>query len=212
MPRKVRVARHISDDFIAKFREVERDAIPHNPVFLRMIVWALLARTKQRSPAEARFLKYFVQTFAVLERENPFILVKFMQNDPEDEVGRALKEVIEAGLQTLIYRKVGRSQHHLPILRLQRELLAQYINQHPYPQQVRQRESWLHEHSGPIWNRLSPLKCMCSYPDSLSGSLQDDLNWSRTPGQVIYLLLADLHQSTPDQIKKLLSHTTRPSR
>ena len=145
-----------------------------------------------------------------MERRNSGLLASDLEKDPE------LNFLTQVGLRTVLYNlaygKPGRHKHYVPFLRLQRALLVRYFKEHPYPQQPGRRESWLHAHAGPIWNLLSPLKCLCRYSKCPRGSLLDDLHWSRTPGQVIFLLLAELHQAKPGQIQKLLTHPPRPSR
>lgn len=210
MPRKVKAAGNVSDKFIAQLGEVGRDFIPHDPVLSRMAVAALLFRVEQRNPVEAQFLRYSLQMLAFMERKNPGLRASDLSNDPE--LNGLIQEALRTALYNLAYGKLGRHEHYVPFLHLQRDFLVQYINRHPYPQQAGRRESWLHAHAEPIWNLLTQLKCLCRYSKSLRDLPLDNLNWSRTPARVICLLLAKLHQATPAQIQKLLSHSPRPSR
>lgn len=210
MPRKIKAARNVSDKFIAQLGEVGRDFLPHDPVLAGMAVAALLFRVEERNKLEAQYLRYSLQMLATMERQFPGLQVSELKNDRE--LNWLIQKALRTTLRNLVYGKPGRHEHYVPFLRLQRDYLVQYFNRHPYPQQAARREAWLQAHARPIWTLLSQLKCLCRYSKSLLSLPLDDLNWSRTPGRVIWLLLAELHHATPAQIQKLLSHSPRASR
>lgn len=209
MPRKVKVAWNVSEQFLKRLTEVGQDFIPHDPFLARMTVGALLLRVEERSPKEAHFLRQSLQLFALMEREFPGLSTKDLRDNPA--LMSLIQKVLATTLHSLVYGKPQRHEHYIPFLHLQRVLLVQYIDRHPYPSQAVRREGWVHEHAEPIWDLLSQLKCLCQYSKSLRDISLDDLNWSRTSGRVICLLLAKLHRATPAQIQKLLSHSSRSS-
>lgn len=210
MPRKLKATWNVSEQFLERLTDVGRDFIPHDPVLVRMTVGALMLRVEERSPKEAHFLRHSLVLLAFMEREFPNLSTTDLKNNPT--LMSLTQKVLATTLHSLVYGKPGRHEHYIPFLRLQRLLLVQYIDRHPYPSQAVRCEGWVHEHAEPIWDLLSQLKCLCQYSKSLRDISLDDLNWSRTPGRVICLLLAKLHRATPAQIQKLLSHSPRSSR
>lgn len=209
MPRKLKAAWNVSEQLLRKLTDVGRDFIPHDLALARMTVAALLLRVEGHNPVEAHFLKHSLQLLALMEREFPSLSITDLKNDPE--LMYLTQKVLTTTLHSLVYGKPGRHEHYIPFLHLQRVLLVQYLARHPYPQQAVRREAWIQAHAGPIWDLLSQLKCLCKYSKCPRNIPLDDLNWSRTPGRVICLLLAKLHRATPAQIQKLLSHSPRLS-
>jgi hypothetical protein len=117
-----------------------------------------------------------------------------------------MMNIMRIALAELREGERDRYSHITTILQIQQSFLVSLMEVSPLPATLMGREKWLQRHIEDICTVLSPFKCYCSYPQSLNGIRVDDYQWSRTPGDFICLLLAELHRTTPAQIRKLLSH------
>ena len=184
-----------------------RDPIPHDPTLLRAIVRALLTRIDKKAPREAAWIKGIVQELAAMEYD-----ALLAQASDEEKTG------IHDGFLELIQSSgPGWRTHDAEIVKVQRRVLVIFVSLNPYPTGPSERWGWIVKHGGEIMKLIAGLPCLCRYERDWKG-LKDGVpikgkgrkaarlepGHCRTPGEIIDLLLAYVHNTTPQNIQKLL--------
>jgi len=203
------------------FAGVTGDPLPHDPERLRKIVEALLSRIERRNQKEARYLLGHIQRLAGIEHRFPLRSTKeyATASAPRQrllkEADKLAKELLKSAdaevLGVICNAVVPRSKHDADTLRLQRDLLTEFLRIHPYPMIRTTRDEalrgWIQKNVSRIWNVLADLPCYCTYLESYRGLLEADLSNCLGPAPLIDVILAKLHDSSEAAIRKILTHT-----
>ncbi|GKS58533.1 hypothetical protein YTPLAS18_20600 [Nitrospira sp.] len=214
-PLKKRVFDESAENVLARLTSVVSDPLPQQTVTLRLLLEALLRRIANRNPKEALFLRGHIRSIASVEKE--FVL-------PSDERERLIsivgREMVQIGddlyesymteiLPVLCSAPVPKGAHGSDTLVFQRTWLTSFLQSHPVSGRARYNEyyAWLKRHRKTIHRTLSAIPCFCAYRNSLDGITDDDLLERTGPAQLIDIILAELHRSTPAAIRKVLSHS-----
>lgn len=175
------------------------------------VIFALLSRIKLRSHKEARFLRRRIHLLAALERcvmpsaESVEELVTGKELTPTP-TALNLSQLAEDLLRAIVHGKVPRSHHDRHTLSDQRNWLTKYFGDHPVAPSLSSRRyhTWLKEHAKPLHEGLSRFYCLCEYRTSFDDITENKLWDCHGPGNLLELLLAELHRSTPSAVHKAL--------
>jgi hypothetical protein len=116
-------------------------------------------------------------------------------------------QLIRNLVKALAFTKVSRSNHWGGTIKAQRDVLAAYLTVAPFPLNVRNdalRELWFKEHGPPLVKSLTLYPCLCPYTASLEEAPLQAIKKCESHAVLIRLLLAHLHNTTPENIRKLL--------
>lgn len=99
------------------------------------------------------------------------------------------------------------------VLRLQRDLLYEYLSRHARPNCYAHNDSpstWMLRNARRVYEEISCLKCACDYRSNLDSMKIDDING---PGDLIPAILATLHSGpSAASIRQILKKNSRPTR
>lgn len=197
---------------MAEYIRSAKAPYPSEPRLLQAIVRALLFRLKLHDPTDARFRSVLIRTFAIFERhkENPPVM---RDGTRGPNTPKHIAEAYTGLYRRLLMSSMPRRQPHLrETLLLQRDWLTQYLQKVRNWDDIsyRRLRVWLRKNGSAVYRVASSVPCICAYRDSLDGLTDDDLVKVRGASELIVLLLAELHTSTPAAIRKILSHRKVP--
>jgi hypothetical protein len=206
------------------FARVAGDPFPHDPERLRKIVEALLRRIERRNHREARYLLSHIHRLAGIEHRFPLhsaqehATASASRQRLLKEADRLAKEILKSVdvdvLDVICNAGIPRSNHAADTVRLQRDLLTEFLRREPYPMIRTTRDEalkgWMRKNVSRIWKVLADLPCYCTYCESYRELLEADLSNCLGPAPLIDVILAKLHASSEAAIRKILSHTQTP--
>jgi len=188
------------------------DPIPHNAGGLHRALESIVRNTEARDPHEGRVLKAQLQYLAGFEELKPESMNDQVLPDEEGWLKDLGKQFPRQG-----------GTHTSVTIAYQKQLIMTYWNlrDHQFPERannIAAQHDWLSKHAPNLFGQLAELPCFCSYQTTFT-----DDDWKRvradrdkkgkspmlTKAHVILLLLAHLHNSGPDEIKKLLAQSLR---
>lgn len=188
------------------------DPLPAGPDLLRLVVEALLSRVARKDPHEDRFLRGLIQTIAAIEKDHAFDAGKgrlrltlqreLVGSDPRFPLYRGL-------LRAIAYLPPPRRSSHDPrVIWIQDALLSEFLREHPYSASTNDRWwLWASQHWNDLRLILTIVPCWCKYskglPDSHSRA-REHMEAPQTEKSAKHLLLAHLHDVTPDTINRHL--------
>ena len=194
MPRKPKPLLQLDDRLRAALVLTDQYTFPKNPALLKLIAQALLYRIRQRDPKEEKFLRLFVRGVSMSEE----------LASKHQAFRKYFGKSLVANLSRLIQKR-PRPEHHVPTLRIQQTLLIDYLKSNNFQAKgVEQIKDWLHERVQEMWELIKPYPCFCNYRRTLADMDLDKPVRTETLTQLIRLILAELHFSTPENIRKLL--------
>lgn len=188
------------------------DPIPRDAKVLYRALESIVRNTEARNPHEGRVLKAKLRYLAGFEELRP----EGMNDQVSQEEEWWLKD---------LGKQVQERTHTSVTIAYQKQLIMAYWNlrDHQFPERANNiavQHEWLRKHGPNLFGQLAELPCFCSYQTTFT---DDDWNRVRadrdkrgkppmlTKAHVILLLLAHLHNSGPDEIKKLIAQSRRPS-
>ena len=194
MPRKPKPLLPVDDDLRTALIQSDQRLLPRNPALLKLIVHALLYRIRQGDAKEEKFLRLFVRGISMAEA----LAMR-------DEVHRKLlTRYLALDVYGLLHDK-PRADHHVPTLRIQQTLLIEYFESNGFRSNATEQiNTWLQRRVHEIWELIKPFPCLCNYRDSLNDMNLEKPTPTETFAELIRLILAELHVSTPENIRKLL--------
>jgi len=191
--------------------------LPREELTLQCIIQGLLMRIELRDKEEFRMLEGFVREAAITERLYPdwttVVKSQYMSpNTTTEEDRKEVKELLADMILTLATAKVSRAKHSKDIIKLQRDLLAHYLDQkkHHFNSKTRNpaalRSLWVQEHQSPLLDLLSSAPCNHPYPADLDRRLNENAGNCKSPADFMLLILSEIHHTTRQYISKILSH------
>lgn len=219
MPAKFKAKPLSSADIQFLKKMVSCAAIPSDPDLLTTIVELLIERINRHSPSrEAKYLNILVRNLALLE--SGFSERSLTSN--RQQLSPKVHAALYAMLKDLVTVRVRR-ERHLPLTVVaQRDLMATYLKAFKYPRRnTAARRLWFDDHALKLVLVLSAWHCLCGPLDwkpsnnpnaAALGSVADRIKktcreWPKmTEAPVTYETLAVLHNTTPENILKLLQH------
>lgn len=194
--------------------DIQETPIPQGQDLLRLVVRCLLQRMKRLSPKEGNWAAKVVQVLAAHERAIPPILRSAFKLPPEGHE-RALAQLtikdqrVSRLLRWLADGQATRQDHWPEALRLQRDVMTQYLETAPFPCRGNNlsvsRGKWWDDHGEKLWARLAAIPCLCSYTTGNRKTLREDLRDCTNVAPMTHAFLACLHHpTTPEQVRRLL--------
>jgi hypothetical protein len=189
------------------------DPLPHDSDSLRAIVKAIVGRLE---PREQFYIKHILQRVAGCDQISEFDLIA---------PNYRWEKVYIPYLAIIAKSKPPRVGHSVHYIRLQRDLLSNYLPYNnlnsPYPtESPNERWPWVKEHWPHILSCIAGFLCYHDYntelatddenPNDSKGKVRYDklspgtVLGCTTDGQILHLILAHLHGTTPAYIEKLL--------
>lgn len=213
-PLKNRPFGEIESNILKRLSVVFQDPLPWDPKILRDIVKALLARIGERSPMEQRYLESHIRGIASIEREytaTPNMLRRASERR-RGELAVLSEEILGSfypdALTILRVSPTPRYGHAPDTLEFQQAWLTTYLRKYPLssPPKYDEVAKWLSKNGVSTFENLVAIPCICSYRSSLDDITEKQMTDCRGPAQLIDLLLAEIHSSSPSAIRKILSH------
>lgn len=187
--------------------------LPETASLCRLVIAALLGRTSKKNPKEARYLKQSIALLAGVEKTIPTLSQEQLEEYATDPPSFALRfeSIFRQLLLNIINSKVPRNDHDVYTLSDQRKSLNEYMAQHPVKSSAsfQDYKRWLAFHSQMLYDQLGFFPCLCEYRESfkLITTNEKDLFDCHGPADLTFIILAELHQTTPSAIRKILSHS-----
>lgn len=189
-----------------------------SPRLCNLVIAALLSRTNKKCPKEARYLHRQVRLLASLEKLLPpsceWAYVFNANQEPIPTATAVQAEQLAKGLlRSIVFDKVPRADHDKYTLLDQRKGLIKYFEDNPVSSSLspRQYKTWLMKHGQHIHTRLSVWPCLCEYRASFDDITEHTLRncrgaaqGCRGPGDLVSVILAELHRMTPQAVSKIL--------
>ncbi len=198
---------NIDPALLTEWVKTAKDPIPHSADILRGIVRALLNRIDESRPRDAKYIKFTIRQLAVIDRDRNKWFKSFYQQVP-GMFGFYLLMVGQL-LAALQRKKLPRSHHHVRMLHLQQSLLTAFLKKHrPQLGVDLNLGTWLKRHNKELLSLLTQVPCFCKQRESLVGLDEEFPDCTGTLGEVVTLILAGLHRSKPENIRKLLKKKT----
>ena len=177
------------------------DQVPHDPTLCRLIIAALLERLTGNNAREGEAVRGVIFAMANIER---------LLLSPEKKVELYVKE-----LDKVRRGRMSRLNHYPPTLQTQVKALKDYFRQKDFPRAKNKEErgQWINEHKQEIYELLITFNCPCNYQtfEGWSKEVEEEANNPDTvihyyPDDARAFLLAILHNTTPENIKKFLKN------
>jgi hypothetical protein len=206
--------------------------LPSSPELLRRIIDALVKRTayvesRRNRTREGVGIRVLLQYLAAIEQiraKTPWpdgsVLNLLDKSYLENEMPEERLDAYSSWLLNALSRPSrSKIQHLLITLHLQRNFIVKFMEVHSYQNLAdnRQEEWFENTHGEHFFSVLTAHPCFCSYPRTLKEVLhppapRDHLSefderkgkYLAPAGSTINYLLANLHHTTPEQIRKLL--------
>jgi len=182
-----------------------------NTFLANVVIEALILRIKRQRPKEARFLRRLIYHLRagdecfVISSEN---LEEFKRTGslPMKPTHQKLTELLLDRLRTMVHGKVPRDDHDRYTIHDQRNRINKYFEDHPVAPSLSAREykTWLMKHGEKLREILGEYPCLCEYRSSFEGINEVSLLACRGPGELTGIILAELHESTPEAMRKAL--------
>lgn len=173
--------------------------IPQDLFLCRFIIDALLKRFESINASEGKSLRGVILTMANIER----LLIS-----PERKVEEYFIELIK-----IAEGRVSRLNHYPPTMQTQEKALKDYFEQEKFPSGKNKdmRAKWVNKHGQPVYDLLKTFNCPCNYQafEAWNNAVgkeasKPDTVFYHYPDDVRSFLLATLHNTTPENIKKYL--------
>jgi hypothetical protein len=197
---------------------------PSNPQLLTSIVKMLIVRISQRSRKDAKYLEVMICNIAILESRFAFLEQALESKTPSAITALKLTQdtisLLVKWVEALAVGQVQRGKHLSLTVVVQRDLMATFLKLFNYPQRyAATRRLWFDDHAHDLVVVLSFLPCLCSpldwkpsnrpsatAVDAVADRLKNTCRqWPKmTEAPVTYETLAILHNTTPENIRKLL--------
>ncbi|MDI3467927.1 MAG: hypothetical protein OJF50_006748 [Nitrospira sp.] len=188
------------------------DPVPVGPDLLRLVVDALLSRVARKDPHEGRFLRGLIQAITAIEKDSDFdagkgpLRLTLQRNhvgaDPRFSLYRDLTRAIA------YLHPPRRSSHDPRVIWIQEALLSGFLREHPYTCHTNDRWwLWASQYWNDLRLLLTVVPCWCKYSENLPDSHsvgREALKAPQTEKSAKHLLLAHLHDVTPDSINRHL--------
>ena len=198
---------------------------PHNPDLLRFILHALVCNLgyvdKKREAEVRRCLLMLVARELMIDNDE----FKYSRENYDRRIQKsslcsdpAIKDLVKR----LAAGKPQRDKHDIELLKFQRELVLEYMDEHEFPKYLENPDNalkllqdWMDEHAPVLIPRLSVVSCGCgapsksiALPELHSTHLKTNPRHGVPPDKMLLAILAHLHNTSPKYIDKLLN---RPS-
>lgn len=213
-------AARITKAWIAPFAVAKFGRYPVESETLFQIVYALLKRVEKKNRKEADHLRAVIQVVCAVE----VMLSDAGKNwrkqlpgkiDWEKELS-GIKDYLVATLAT----GAARRDHIKASIRFQKSFLMEFFSRNPIRRNIDSNlrkmayefsdiSEWLDSHGSEISSFLSMIPCPCGMNTFEEGNTDKAAlrRWLKNPislGAIYNAILAHLHKTTPDQIKKIL--------
>jgi hypothetical protein len=173
-----------------------RGKTPQESKLAGMVIKALLYRINYRDPHEARYIKGVLQTLVGAEA---FIL-KYAPPLKENE-----EEIYEKHLTQICRAPTPRSGHMSNTIDIQKLLCTRFMENHQLPNTTEEEKlNWIETHWPQLIQFIGPFPCLCSYSVEWDKNTFCRLPLEEGMAGIIRMLLAYLHNTTPQNINKLL--------
>lgn len=184
------------------------------PSLANIVIASLLHRIGSKNPKERRFLKRTISLLIAAEQianPSPQAIAEIKAGKPVTPTPTMLRqeELIRGLMRSICKGSVPRLDHDRHTLRDQRISLGKYFDDHPVAPSLSARKynNWLKEHAQRLYDILSEHPCLCEYRTSF-GDITEDTLWNcHGPGDLILILLAVLHRSTPQGVRQALKRS-----
>lgn len=187
-------------------------AFPKNPYLLQRVVRALLHRIEILSPGKAEEARLLLKVMVAHEHRLKRVMnLRDAQNDLLIGTFLLHNPPIKRQLKGLAIGTVPKD-HWIAGIKEQRRLLVQYLEDDPLPKAtrnspewVRRGHQWFDQHHNELFPWLTAFPCLHPYPSAEGFRIESRL----TPRNFILAILAHLHNTTTNQIAKLLKPSSR---
>ncbi len=197
------------------WNDIRSAPIPCHPAILQDLSLALLNRIHVMNKGAAKKLYSLVQIIAAHERH----LTKhpdLYKGPAGAKRGERLRHTVEGFLDQIACGKLPRDQHWSQVIRMQRDVLADFIqcNQLPtkdkrnYACRAELLSQWLKANKQKLTDYLTVFPCCCENNKSFR-PIAPTFDGKETDLQIIWIVLADLHRTGASNIEKLLKPSAR---
>ncbi|MDK2744340.1 MAG: hypothetical protein NDI90_15640 [Nitrospira sp. BO4] len=203
--------------------------LPKSSPLLSQIIEALLkriagSRARTSKSREVGRIRAILQELAAIELvrartpwpDGSFQYISTHALKIDDDMLRASESRL---IKELSKPNHSKTQHLVSMLRLQCNFLLQFMESNGYQGLASNpQEEWFERTQGKYWfSMLTSYPCICQYPQTIKEVLYSTAQinplsdfskikdgYEAAPGYAIYYILANLHQTTVNQIKTLL--------
>lgn len=194
--------------------------LPQEPWILQGIVFGLLTRIANHNTNESRILSSIIRSMAIKED----LFSSPARTPGWEKFSADLKSTLASRFQTVepangAYDLIisvptprnttkGKASHNKQFVKVQYELLRYYFEHNQYKSKVRNdkaRVLWIKDHESEIFNLIKGVPCNHYYPKSIRSIAHIGKEYSSVT-DFCYLVLSHLHQTTKNNIRKILSH------
>jgi len=176
---------------------------PRDAKLAGAVIKMLVERIRVLNPQTAKYVEGILQTLVGAE----IVLMEQSEIDPIKE-----REIYQEYLLRIGARKIPRGGHMPNALDTQRQLLIQFLEHHPAPLDETHTEDtwlWVEANWQQIVDFIGWVPCLCTSSNTFDPLALRKIPLAEGTLGLVRALLAYFHNTTPEQIKKLLKQSEK---
>ena len=177
---------------------------PHGAKLAGAVVKMLIERIRLRDRKTAKYVEGVLQTLVGVET--------FLKQHPSVERQKKELEIYQEYLLRIAASPIPRRGHMENALYTQRQLLIRFFQDHPAPLDPVSPEDtqrWVEENWQQVIDFIGWLPCLCNCSTTLDIQAFNRIPLAEGTLGLVRALLAYLHNTTPEQVNKLLKQSEK---